>query len=351
MRSSPHEPAQLNHHPVFRHDRLGAIGGLHAWTSRINQFFFFARTLPSTFTNTPEAKTITQRYLGMVLISAGLGMFLFDWLCAVKSVSLVVSFITALLLEMVGLTIAFAIAHHLAGKVYGTFQKTAAATSAVDARPVVERAVSVPLLAATTHTTVRRMFTPVLVGASLWLGGVAVSNYGMAAFADKVGQQGGAVLLGMATGMLSAGTAMRLMLRYSARQRTPMAHYMARIMALLSWVSVALIGVLVVTAHLNFPVTRTVAHAVMLAVFAFVIGNALYMWSRNNHFTPTSAEQNGDQHWRAGLFYYNRQDPALFVQRRSGPGFTLNFGNIFSWPLTAFVVADFAFIFILRHHL
>lgn len=330
---------------------LGAIGGLHAWTSRINQFLFFARTLPSTFTCTPRAKAITHRDLGMVLISAGLGMFLFDWLYAVGSHSFVFSFIISLLLESSGVTIAFAVAHRLAGNAYAAFQVTAAAEPTVEPGPVADRAISVPLLAGATQASPRSMFAPMLAAVSLWLGGVAVSDYGMAAFANAAGQQGGAVLLGMATGMLSAGTAMRLMLRYSARQRTPMAHYMARIMALLSWVSVALIGILVVTAHLNFPVTRSVAHAVVLAVFALVIGNALYMWSRNNHFTPTSAEQNGDQHWRAGLFYYNRQDPALFVQRRSGPGFTLNFGNIFSWPLPAFIVADFAFIFILRHHL
>lgn len=330
---------------------IGAVAGLHAWTSRINQFFFFARTLPATFTCTPQAKAITHRYLGMVLISAGLAMFLFDWLYAVGSHSFVVSLIISLLLEISGVTIAFAVAHRLAGSAYAAFQETAAAEPTVEPGPVADRAISVPLLAGATQASPRSMFAPMLAAVSFWLGGVAVSDYGMAAFANAAGEQGGAVLLGMATGMLFAGIAMRLLLRYSARQRTPMAHYIARVMALLSWVSVALIGGIVVAVHLHFTVTRTMAHSVMLIVFACAIGSVLYMWSRNNRFTPTSAEQNGDQHWHAGLFYYNRQDPALFVQRRSGPGFTLNFGNVFSWPLTAFIVADFAFIFISRHHL
>ena len=32
-------------------------------------------------------------------------------------------------------------------------------------------------------------------------------------------------------------------------------------------------------------------------------------------------------HWRLRGLYVNRQDPALFVPRRNGPGWTLNFGR------------------------
>jgi len=34
-----------------------------------------------------------------------------------------------------------------------------------------------------------------------------------------------------------------------------------------------------------------------------------------------------DAHWRFSEVYFNRQDPALFVHRRSGPGWTVNFGR------------------------
>lgn len=34
-----------------------------------------------------------------------------------------------------------------------------------------------------------------------------------------------------------------------------------------------------------------------------------------------------DRHWRAGLLYVNRADPAVFVQKRFGVGWTINFGN------------------------
>jgi uncharacterized membrane protein len=31
--------------------------------------------------------------------------------------------------------------------------------------------------------------------------------------------------------------------------------------------------------------------------------------------------------WVLGMFYVNREDPSLFVERRFGLGYTLNFGN------------------------
>ena len=42
-----------------------------------------------------------------------------------------------------------------------------------------------------------------------------------------------------------------------------------------------------------------------------------------------------DSAWKAGLVYFNPADPALFVERRSGLGWTLNFGNALSWVFMA----------------
>jgi uncharacterized membrane protein len=38
-----------------------------------------------------------------------------------------------------------------------------------------------------------------------------------------------------------------------------------------------------------------------------------------------------DEHWVAGVFYYNPQDPALWVEKRFGIGWTLNFARPASW--------------------
>jgi uncharacterized membrane protein len=34
-----------------------------------------------------------------------------------------------------------------------------------------------------------------------------------------------------------------------------------------------------------------------------------------------------DRAWKGGLFYYNPDDPALVVEKRSGPGWTVNLGH------------------------
>jgi len=42
--------------------------------------------------------------------------------------------------------------------------------------------------------------------------------------------------------------------------------------------------------------------------------------------------------WRCGMFYVNRDDPALLVAERFGLGYTLNFGRPLSWVLLAVLV-------------
>ncbi|MGN7941452.1 DUF1648 domain-containing protein [Virgibacillus sp. 6R] len=34
-----------------------------------------------------------------------------------------------------------------------------------------------------------------------------------------------------------------------------------------------------------------------------------------------------DQYWKGGLFYFNRNDPSIFVEKRFGIGFTINYAN------------------------
>jgi hypothetical protein len=42
--------------------------------------------------------------------------------------------------------------------------------------------------------------------------------------------------------------------------------------------------------------------------------------------------------WK-GIFYSNPDDPALFVPKRFGIGYTLNFGNPWSWVVLALILA------------
>jgi uncharacterized membrane protein len=55
-----------------------------------------------------------------------------------------------------------------------------------------------------------------------------------------------------------------------------------------------------------------------------------------------------DNCWYLGSIYINAQDPAIFVQRRIGWGFTINMGNRLAWLIMGgFVAAMSGLVFTL----
>lgn len=55
---------------------------------------------------------------------------------------------------------------------------------------------------------------------------------------------------------------------------------------------------------------------------------------------PPVGDTTPDSCWTFGWLYFNRADPALFVERRMGLGYTLNLGNPWSWlVVVVFVMA------------
>jgi uncharacterized membrane protein len=100
--------------------------------------------------------------------------------------------------------------------------------------------------------------------------------------------------------------------------------------------------------------------AVLLVLpLLFVIWSSIYL----RHLRPlpaphrSTAETGGhptgdaERHWRQGAFYVNRDDPALWVPKRSGLGYTLNFAHPAAWPLLIlFTVGPLAFLAWLFFH-
>jgi len=60
-----------------------------------------------------------------------------------------------------------------------------------------------------------------------------------------------------------------------------------------------------------------------------------------------------DKYWKLGLFYVNRDDPAVFIEKRFGVGYTVNFGHPGVWIGVAVLVAVTVAIALLapsKHH-
>jgi uncharacterized membrane protein len=59
----------------------------------------------------------------------------------------------------------------------------------------------------------------------------------------------------------------------------------------------------------------------------------------NRTVTPSSGrgssegDRTSDAHWKWGIFYFDPADPSIFVEKRFGIGYTVNFGNRWSWAV------------------
>ena len=49
-------------------------------------------------------------------------------------------------------------------------------------------------------------------------------------------------------------------------------------------------------------------------------------------------DKQDDSVWKLGMFYFNKEDPALFVEKRFGVGFTINFAKPAAWIVLAIIV-------------
>jgi uncharacterized membrane protein len=51
-----------------------------------------------------------------------------------------------------------------------------------------------------------------------------------------------------------------------------------------------------------------------------------------------AVNRDDDKYWKFGMFYYNPDDPAVFVEKRFGVGWTNNFARPMSWVMIAGLV-------------
>jgi uncharacterized membrane protein len=97
-------------------------------------------------------------------------------------------------------------------------------------------------------------------------------------------------------------------------------------------------------ALLQAPAFATLVWSVGLpiVVLAFVI-SLMHAGQGGARLSATNGHSIGDRtpdaRWIGGLIYFNPADPALLVERRMGIGWTLNFGNLWSWVSLVAVIA------------
>ena len=81
-------------------------------------------------------------------------------------------------------------------------------------------------------------------------------------------------------------------------------------------------------------------------IIGFYVGNGGSKLSSNNDIEEEWEADNTDDdiHWKWGSFYYNKEDPSVFIEKRMGIGWTVNMAT---WQGKAFIIGTLAFSIII----
>ena len=106
---------------------------------------------------------------------------------------------------------------------------------------------------------------------------------------------------------------------------------MVEYMVVATWVMAALLAAIAVAPGLP----------PMGVGFIFPALAILYVWRLIVLGRASGAGGDGtpDECWKLGLFYFNPADPAIFVEKRFGIGYTCNFANRATWIFAGVIVA------------
>jgi uncharacterized membrane protein len=119
---------------------------------------------------------------------------------------------------------------------------------------------------------------------------------------------------------------------YGAR-RSPQRDMIMKLMVVGTYVFGCLFGAIALQPLLNFPPVWFLAAPAVFVIVALVFGYRIVRDSeRTSEATP-------DECWYLGTIYFDSQDPAVFVQKRFGFGYTFNFGSRWSWVLLAAILS------------
>lgn len=316
------------------------LAAFYSWTSRMNQFFFFGRTVPQGFASGAEGRAIVSRYrlqiwLGCVPAAAvGAAMHRFDHATAG---------VWAVLVEAIVFYIAFARANAAVARIVPAAEAPCA--------------VEVPLRdSGSNPPSFKALLSPFVVGVIVLGCAVMYMARGMSLMAapealnDLVAAHGGETLFSFGMGLTFAGL-FAVVIRATARARTPLGQNALRSSMIATWAGVLAMTVAIAMAFGDGMISRIESKIVMAIFIMMAAGLVVFRAVVNRRYVPPPAEMQTDESWRWGLFYCNRNDPALFVQCRCGAGFTLNYGRAMAWPISAMFLAFVVALLVTSHSL
>lgn len=319
------------------------LSAYYSWTSRINGIFFFGRSAGSELRDSDEAETITRQYL-LSVIAMTLFAILLAWFGGLHGRHFAA---VGLLVEGAAFWAIFARANR---------QVRALEVGRGNAER--DSIVQVPLLQKLNYRvpTLPMTLLPALLGVVALIAALLLTSNGKrvhvtwSAWNASVGARHLDGLLGMSVGLLGSATVMLLVFRRSVRLRTRMAQYTVHASIVMEWVGLALLLTVFGCNYLELALSQHTDRIFVIAGVVAVLGTTLWNQARATGFVPPPVELGADDRWRWGLFYLDRDDPALFVQSRCGAGYTLNYGRVMAWPISLATLAYFVVMLFMPSH-
>lgn len=108
--------------------------------------------------------------------------------------------------------------------------------------------------------------------------------------------------------------------------------------ALFLLASMELIPLIVVASVTMMLAVAAVSSALVLSVAYGQAGSRVFASLEATDAMP----EDDDEHWKAGLFYFNPNDAGLFLPERFGIGWTMNWGRPAAWAILGGIIAAFA---------
>jgi len=184
------------------------------------------------------------------------------------------------------------------------------------------------------------VYNPLLVGAAV-CAGVGLLAYGITSWARRIQVRGG------------PGRSEKRFRRTMLSLLVATQYLMALLFA---WV-----GFLALRTQEQMPSPVAVIVPVLVFTVLMVVvlirtgqgGSRLPEYASGSPVPPAApaGDRTPDRYWIAGIFYVNRNDPAIIVEKRFGIGYTLNFGQPVSWIVIGLLVlVPLAIALIARSH-
>ena len=321
----------------------GVVAGLNAYTSRMNAFFFFSKTVPEEFRSTDEARTIERRYRQELLWAFAVAVGLYLLLKMASPFSWLLCLCAGIMAQTLAASVAFARANGQVGQALRRMTN--------DSESLVTQPVSIPLLeqrSTAKHSVLWILLAPVAGLLGVYVA-FASSRLGWGEFLQVMSQSRADGMLGLGVGMEFGAILLFLQLKYFSRSRSEMGRFTLEGARWMVWLGALAAILSATTVPLHWMVTSQIRIGVLCALLAVIATRMLYAYARSSRFAPPAAERGGDAFWRWGMFYYNPTDPSVFIQHRCGPGYTLNFARAVSWVLALALLADLGFV--LSRHL